>query len=119
MEKISGQEFRIIKYKGKNCMLTELREPFWTAGKIYNWPPRHTAGVSLNQSLIEFALKNEYDIILAIPKEDVKGYYKISADKWLIFSIKTNSIDTKKNIKLYTCPWDKEYFKTIKLEETK
>ena len=46
---------------------TKIDEPFFTAGKQLGWTDCHsTAGIGLNEDLIQYASRNGYDILIKV-----------------------------------------------------
>lgn len=98
----------ILYDEEKNIIYAFISEPFYSAGKVFNWRGR-TVGLSLNSEILDFARTHGAMIKVYVATQPNK-LYSINPDEWLKFSREHGSIQRRKGITLHVVQWSENHF---------
>ena len=89
-----------------------VREPFWSAGKIYGWPGS-PAALGANRAILDYAKIHEAKVrVFTQGKFD--RCYEADPGEWLEFVRKFNAIRWASRVAIYLLQWCPKYFRTIR-----
>jgi len=88
-----------------NCLYLHIREPFYSAGKVFHWRSKgSTVGLGINEKIVLFAEEENLKVRIVVGTTTDR-YYEISPNEIIQFVKETDSIDYKNGATLHVVPW--------------
>ena len=112
--------FRPVVLNGQLCVYDEVegclyhwvREPFWSAGKIYGWPGS-PAALGANRAILDYA-KSRKAKIRVFTQNNFDRCYETDPETWLEFAQKHKAVYRASEIAIYLLQWCPKHFRTIR-----
>lgn len=100
---IAGQKTVLAR----NCLYMHIREPFYSAGKVFHWRSKgSTVGLGINEKIVSFTDEQSLTIRIIVATTRDRCY-EISPNEITQFVGDNASVDYKNNATLYVIPWSK------------
>lgn len=108
---LKGETFEVHGKDGEGYLLAKIKEPFYSAGKKFNWLGG-SAGFSLSLTALRYCLRHKLKIRIKVG--DAFNLYETTPEKWLNFTHSWRSIIEKPKVVLYCVQWQNAMFKIIR-----
>lgn len=96
----------------ENLLYHWLREPFWSAGKIYGWPGS-PAALGANRAILDYA-KSQVAKIRVFVQEKIDRCYETDPETWFEFARKYKAIYWASEVAIYLLQWCPKHFRTVR-----
>jgi len=110
MKELNFRGEKFFHDEENNILSFHIREPFYSAGKEFNWFGA-TVGLGINRPALDYAI--QHGLMIRVTVKDNKNAYEISPEFWLNWALKHKSIKKKGTTDLFVCQWSRVQFKTI------
>jgi len=119
-EQTVEKRFLPVVLNGQLCVYDKIRghlyhwvrEPFWSAGKIYRWPGR-PAALGANRAILDYAESHGAKIRVFV-RDKIDRCYETESKTWLGFARKHKAIHWASDVAIYLLQWCPRYFRTIR-----